>query len=99
MRVVTIEDLRRHVIGLWGKEEGIDSSDRVPMADVEEGTIRIPPIRREDDYATALHEIGHIRDRLDGIDRMPDADDAAWEWALASERRAWKWARANGPDL
>ena len=92
MRVVTIEDLRRHVIGLWGKGRGIDWSDRPPMADHQEGTIRIRPIRREDDYATALHEIGHIKDRLDG---MPDADDAAWEWVLASERRAWKWARAN----
>jgi hypothetical protein len=82
MRVITLEDLHRHVIELWGGEDRIEWSEWGPLANHEERAIRIRPIRGEDDYAIALHEIGHIRDGL--------SDDV-----LAGERRAWEWARAN----
>jgi hypothetical protein len=93
---VTIEQLHQHVLDLWGGEDGIewDALGLWVKADIENGTIRIPPIRSEAAYAVALHEIGHIRDQhSDNLDNL-GAEDAAQE-VLACERRAWQWARDN----
>ena len=84
MRVITLQNLRRHVFDLWGKADGIEWAeagfDAVAYHDT--GTIRIHPITSEAAYATALHEIGHLRRGMH-------------EDVLVDERRAWEWARAN----
>ena len=63
MRVVTLQHLHQHVFDLWGKADGIEWTepgyDAVAYHDTQ--TIRIHPITSEAAYATALHEIGHIR--------------------------------------
>ena len=52
------------------------------MAYHDTGTIRIHPITSEAAYATALHEIGHLRRGMH-------------EDVLVNERWAWEWAQAN----
>jgi len=47
--------------------------------------IHLPIIRSQLDYATALHEIGHICGRYQGL-RYKN---------LTRERWAWEWARCN----
>ena len=85
MRVVTLDDLHQHVLALWGKADGIAWAEpwRMPTAHHDTRTITIHPIVSEAVYATALHEIGHIRLGHPGDD------------VLADERSAWQWARAN----
>jgi len=85
MRVVTLDDLHQHVLALWGKADGIAWAEpwRMPTAHHDTQTITIHPIVSEAVYATALHEIGHIRLGHPGDD------------VLADERSAWQWARAN----
>jgi hypothetical protein len=46
--------------------------------------IRLAPVRSAISYATALHEIGHIRGRHQRSRNM-----------MARERWAWEWARCN----
>jgi hypothetical protein len=84
MKIVTIEDLRRHVLDVWGKDDGIEWISEVwmPTANHETGTLRLHPIKSEAAYAVALHEIGHLRQGL-------------CEDELLDERRAWDWARDN----
>src|SRR5262249_51137228 len=84
MRIITLEDLHKHVLDLWGKEDGIEWIDeiRMPAANPERGTIRIHRIHSEVAYAVALHEIGHIR-------------QGRFEDVLIEERRAWEWAKAS----
>ena len=84
MKIVTIEDLRRHALDLWGKHDGIKWIEKMqmPSANPETGTLRLHPIKSEAAYATALHEIGHLRqERHDDV--------------LVEERLAWDWARNN----
>jgi hypothetical protein len=90
MRIITLEDLHRHVLDLWGKEDGIEWIDKIlsPVAHLESGTIRIHQIHSETAYAVALHEIGHIRGGS-FEDLLTDED------LLTEERRAWAWAKAN----
>jgi hypothetical protein len=84
MKIVTIEDLRRHVLDVWGKDDGIEWISEVwmPTANHETRTLRLHPIKSEAAYAVALHEIGHLRQGL-------------FEDELLDERRAWDWARDN----
>jgi hypothetical protein len=84
MRIITLEDLRRHALNVWGKDDGIEwvSEVFVPTANHETGTLRLHPIKSEAAYAVALHEIGHIRQGLG-------------EDVLLDERLAWDWARDN----
>jgi hypothetical protein len=57
-------------------------SDWRAEADAELRTVHLRPIKSEKAYATALHEIAHIRTgRFDDV--------------LTEERRAWEWAQAN----
>jgi hypothetical protein len=84
MKIVTIEDLRRHALDVWGKDDGIEWIEemRMPTANHETGTLLLHPIKSEAAYAIALHEIGHLRqERHDDV--------------LVEERRAWDWARDN----
>src|SRR5262245_8000959 len=86
MNIVTIEDLYRHVLSVWGKDDGIEWEEKyycVPTADHETGTLQLHPIKSEAAYAVALHEIGHLR-------QGPGTNDV-----LLDERRAWDWAREN----
>src|SRR5262245_12194461 len=84
MRIITLEDLHRHVLDLWGKKDGIEwlNEPWAPAANPESGTVCLNPINSESDYAVALHEIGHIR-------------QGRFEDILIEERRAWEWAKAN----
>src|SRR6478735_5948397 len=63
MRIITLEDLRRHALNVWGKDDGIEWVSEVfmPTANHETGTLRLHPIKSEAAYAVALHEIGHLR--------------------------------------
>jgi hypothetical protein len=84
MQIVTIEDLRRHALDVWGKDDGIEWIEEMwmPTANHETGTLLLHPIQSEAAYAIALHEIGHLRqERHDDV--------------LVEERRAWDWARDN----
>jgi hypothetical protein len=88
MRVITLQDLRQHVLDLWGKADGITwLEDRSWMATAlhETSELRLHPIVSEAAYATALHEIGHIR-----LGRPLEDEDM-----LVVERKAWSWARDN----
>jgi hypothetical protein len=80
-RIITLENLHRHVLDL-AADLRIEWSDWQAKADPEIRTVHLRPIKSETAYATALHEIGHIREgRFDDV--------------LIEERRAWEWARAN----
>jgi hypothetical protein len=80
-RIITLEDLHQHVLDL-AADLRIVWSTWCAKADSEIGTVILRPIKSEGAYATALHEIGHIRTgRYDDV--------------LTEERRAWEWARAN----
>ena len=80
-RIITLEDLHQHVLDLAADLE-IKWEDRFAMAEFENSTVHLHPIKSEKAYASALHEIGHIR-----TGRFDDA--------LTEERQAWEWARAN----
>jgi hypothetical protein len=84
MRIITLQDLLQHIFDLWGKADGIEWAEPGfdAVAKHDTGTIRIHPITSEAAYATALHEIGHLRQGMH-------------EDVLVNERRAWEWARAN----
>jgi hypothetical protein len=86
LRVVTVDDLHQHILAVWGKADGIAWAEpwAIPTAHHDTQTITIHPIVSEAAYATALHEIGHIR-----LGCHPGDD------VLVDERSAWQWARAN----
>jgi hypothetical protein len=80
-RIITLEDLHQHVLNLTADLK-IKWSDWRAEANAELRTVHLHPIKSEKAYASALHEIGHIRTgRVDDV--------------LTEERRAWEWARAN----
>jgi hypothetical protein len=60
MRKLTVNDLRQHVIRLWGGEDEIEWIARPGRAFALPGAgiICIPLIKGLISYATALHEIG-----------------------------------------
>jgi hypothetical protein len=85
--IVRVEHMRRHIVELcethdieylWCKRPADAWADR------EHATVGIAPIRSKVSYATALHEIGHVRGRYQ---RSRDS--------MVRERWAWHWARAN----
>jgi hypothetical protein len=85
----------RHVLDL-AAEHGVTvtwcESDRHGAAWRRTRRIRIPIIEDDIDYATALHEIGHVVGR--NPRRRLDQEAAAWRWALdhyqgAPSRRVW----------
>jgi hypothetical protein len=79
-RIITIEDLHQHVLDLAADLE-IKWTNWRAEADTETRTIYLYPIKSERAYASALHEIGHIRNGRDD--------------ELTEERKAWEWARRN----
>jgi len=97
VRRITLDDLRRHVIELWGCEDGIVWKDfGCFRANHDTGTIEIHPITSEERYASAVHEIGHIRNGCpDVADDLPENEIKAL--LITDERRAWDWARTNSP--
>ena len=80
-RIITIDDLHQHVLDLAADLE-IKWRDWRTEADTETRTVYLHPITSERAYASALHEIGHIR-----TGRFDDE--------LTEERKAWEWARRN----
>jgi hypothetical protein len=60
--------------------------------------IHIAPIKSVISYATALHEIGHIKGRYQHSRREIVRERWAWEWARRNPspgRRAWNASRAR----
>jgi hypothetical protein len=96
--MICVEDMRRHIEELLAPYTQTDIDDaiqvrwdrRVGRARViwdKDGTvceIQFAPIRSAISYATALHEIGHMRGRYQNSRRE-----------LVRERWAWEWARRN----
>jgi hypothetical protein len=89
MRPVTLQDMRQHVVLLCAEWEEISiewrcrrSSQAWAARDLN--LIHIPPIRSVITYATALHEIGHIRGRHQNS-----------RYSITRERWAWRWAKKN----
>jgi len=80
-RIITIDALHQHVLDLAAGLE-IKWRDWRIEADTETRTVYLHPITSERAYASALHEIGHIR-----TGRFDDE--------LTEERKAWEWARDN----
>ena len=83
----SVEQMRQHVLCICQNEDIVFSWCRRPaqawsVNEFEE--ICIPPIRSAISYATALHEIGHIKGRYQRS-----------RSAMVRERWAWHWARAN----
>src|SRR5262245_56662931 len=85
--MLRVEDMRRHI------EEVCETHDieliwcRRPMdawADHAHATICVAPIKSRISYATALHELGHVRGR-----------HQASRDSMVRERWAWRWAQAN----
>jgi hypothetical protein len=73
----------------------IDDAEQAEAVRDDDRTVfelRLPVIRSDSDYATCLHEIGHI------LGRYQDSDDV-----VKIERAAWAWARNNAltwtPDM
>jgi hypothetical protein len=65
----------------------IDDAEKAEALRDDDGTVfelRLPTIKSGDDYATCLHEIGHI------LGRDQDSEDV-----VKLERAAWRWARNN----
>jgi len=86
-KTTTIKDMHRHVLDLCDKH-GITiyawcrrTSQCHALTDRKE--IRIVPIESRVSYASALHEIGHLRGRHQRSS------------TLVRERWAWEWVRAN----
>src|SRR5262249_626268 len=89
---VTIKDLRHHGLEVC-KKHGITiyAWCRRPSrchALTDRDEIRIVPIKSRVAYASALHEIGHLRGR-----------HQRGSSTLMRERWAWEWVRANAADL
>jgi hypothetical protein len=87
-KATTIKDMHKHVLDLCDKH-GITiyawcrrTSQCHALTDREE--IRIVPIESRISFASALHEIGHLRGRHQRSSST-----------LVRERWAWEWARAN----
>ncbi len=82
--VVTAEQMRQHVIELWGGEDEIEWCSRPTQAYAlrDAGIICIAPVKSPISYATALHEIGHIHGRHQESHSV-----------MVRERWAWRWAR------
>jgi hypothetical protein len=83
---ISVARMREHIFELWGGEDEIEWCKRPSQAWAlrAAGVIRIPQIKSAISYATALHEIGHIRGRHQDSKSV-----------MVRERWAWKWARAN----
>ena len=92
-----IDTMRRHVeqllSGLPGTPDNEialcwidDPNDAQVLRDLDNSVLEVhlPVIRSALDYATALHEIGHIRGRYQNSNKL-----------LTRERWAWQWARDN----
>jgi transcriptional regulator with XRE-family HTH domain len=88
---VTYDDILAHVGERQGKyvvhiadlcrEHGIDVKHRRRGSAVRaHWYIKIPPIRSDVTYATALHEIGHLLGNMQDGDRL-EHEVGAWEWA------------------
>jgi antirestriction protein ArdC len=85
--MLSVESMRQHVIELCEQWDIVfhwhpDARKAWAIHAFEE--ISIPPIRSPITYATALHEIGHIRGHNQRSHKK-----------MVRERGAWRWARAN----
>lgn len=87
--MATIANLEQHFVRLCADEEAeIQWCDRrskaLAVSDGEFELIRAPRIKSAVDYATAMHELGHIRGR-----------NQRSRHQIVRERWAWEWARRN----
>lgn len=83
----SVAQMHAHVMGLIEKYElvcNVIPRVRQSRAAWEVEEIWIPRIKSEISYATALHEIGHIRAR-----------HRASRYTMVRERDAWRWAKRN----
>ena len=82
-RKPTIEEMRQHVVDLWGGEDEIEWCARPSQAYAlrDAGVICIAPITSAISYAVALHEIGHIRGRNQQSRSVRVRERWAWQWA------------------
>jgi hypothetical protein len=81
------EQMHSHIMQMLAKYDIIYTWARRPKAawgaiEIEE--VHISPIRSAISYATALHEIGHIRGRFQRSKSL-----------MVRERWAWRWAEEN----
>jgi hypothetical protein len=85
MKQPTVDEMRRHIGDLLDKHEIIFNiecrrpSEAWAVCEFEE--VSIPPIKSVLSYATALHEIGHIRGRYQTSRDMMVRESWAWRWA------------------
>jgi hypothetical protein len=82
-----VEQMRQHVLDLCATSDIVLNwcnrpSQAVAFRELEE--ISIPPIKSALSYATALHEIGHIKGQHQRSQSV-----------MVRERWAWEWARSN----
>ena len=85
MNKLRVEDMRRHIVDLCTKYEiNVTYCKGRAWAVQQFEEISIPPIRSSVSYATALHEIGHIKGRFQFSHDV-----------VVRERWAWRWAKAN----
>jgi hypothetical protein len=102
-RLIRVEDMRRHIEGLLAPYMRADLDDGIQVSwdrragrarvirDLD-GTvveIQLAPIRSAISYATALHEIGHMRGRHQRSRSQVVRERWAWEWA---RHNALSWA-------
>ena len=88
---VTVEAMHQHVTALCAEHDITYSwclrwSEPWGAIDIEE--VCIPPIKSSVSYATAMHEIGHIRGRYQRSRHEMVRERWAWRWA---ERNALMW--------
>jgi hypothetical protein len=82
---ITVEQMRRHIEALVAQYDIVCNEwARRPVnawAVYEFEEINIAPIRSACSYATALHEIGHIKGRHQRSKQSSIRERWAWQWA------------------
>jgi len=87
-KTTTIKDMHRHVLDLCDKHRitiyawCARTSQCHALTDRDE--IRIVPIESRISYASALHEIGHLRGQHQRSSSTLERERGAWEWARAN---------------
>src|SRR4051794_30694458 len=82
-----IEAMRQHIADLCERHDLVcswcqDPAEAWAVREFEE--ICIPPIKSVISYATALHEIGHIKGRHQLSQDVMVRERWAWKWAVAT---------------
>ena len=70
-----------------------DREEAMAITDADPVEIHLPRIRRTLDYATCLHELGHVSGRYQGSKSSKNRERWAWQYARSmrcSGPRRWK---------